>query len=131
MLFLAPGVAKPIRHHGPWVTEEEISSVMEYWSEQGEPEYSEVAMSMVSKLSGDESSGGFTSGEEDFDDLYDEIVDWATSIKEVSASLIQRKYRIGYPRAARLIETMEREGVIGPANGSKPRQVLANSYEQS
>ncbi|MCJ8276612.1 MAG: hypothetical protein HRT44_03410, partial [Bdellovibrionales bacterium] len=60
-----------------------------------------------------------------------EIVSWVSSVKEVSASLIQRKFRIGYPRAARLIETMEREGVIGPANGSKPRQVLVNSFEET
>ncbi len=130
MLFLAPGVAKPIRHHGPWVTEDEISSVMEYWSEQGEPEYNDIAIKMVSNLSSDDSASSMGGDSSDFDELYDEILDWATSMKEVSASLIQRKYRIGYPRAARLIETMEGEGVIGPANGSKPRQVLANSYDQ-
>jgi S-DNA-T family DNA segregation ATPase FtsK/SpoIIIE len=67
--------------------------------------------------------------EEEYDDKYDEILSWTSTMKEVSASLIQRKFRIGYPRAARLIETMEREGVIGPANSSKPRQVLVNSYQ--
>ncbi len=129
MLFLAPGVAKPVRHHGPWVTEDEISSVMEYWSEQGEPEYNETAIKMTSSPSGGSLSDGFSDDTEaDYDDKYDEILSWASTMKEVSASLIQRKFRIGYPRAARLIETMEREGVIGPANGSKPRQVMVNSY---
>jgi S-DNA-T family DNA segregation ATPase FtsK/SpoIIIE len=132
MLFLAPGVAKPIRHHGPWVTEDEIESVMSYWSEQGEPEYNETAISMsAGSASG---SGLFSMGDaedDEFDEKYDEILSWTSSMKEVSASLIQRKFRIGYPRAARLIETMEREGVIGPANGSKPRQVLVNSYAES
>lgn len=129
MLFLAPGVAKPIRHHGPWVTEAEISGVMEYWSEQGDPEYSEEAIKMTTHTPAAE--GSEFEGEEfnEFDDRYDEILSWASSMKEVSASLIQRKFRIGYPRAARLIETMEREGVIGPANGSKPRAVLVNTYE--
>lgn len=130
MLFLAPGVAKPIRHHGPWVTEDEISSVMDYWSAQGEPEYNETAIKMTSTPSGSAGAVGFDEDQEDYDDKYDEIVAWTSSMKEVSASLIQRKFRIGYPRAARLIETMEREGVIGPANGSKPRQVLVNSYEE-
>ena len=127
MLFLAPGVAKPIRHHGPWVTENEIKSVMDYWSDQGEPEYDEAAMSLINNTRGDSMSfGGFSDGSEDYDELYDQIVAWTATMKEVSASLIQRKFRIGYPRAARLIETMESEGVIGGANGSKPRQVLVN-----
>ncbi len=130
MLFLAPGVAKPIRHHGPWVTEDEIGSVMDYWSAQGEPEYNETAIKMTSTSSGSVGAAGFDEDQEEYDDKYDEIVAWTSSMKEVSASLIQRKFRIGYPRAARLIETMEREGVIGPANGSKPRQVLVNSYEE-
>ncbi len=132
MLFLAPGVAKPIRHHGPWVTEDEISAVMSYWSEQGEPEYSETAIQMTTALSSSNPELAEEFGEEDFgemDDRYDEILSWASSMKEISASLIQRKFRIGYPRAARLIETMEREGVVGPANGSKPRVVLVNSYQ--
>lgn len=131
MLFLAPGVAKPVRHHGPWVTEDEIGSVMSYWSDQGDPEYNEAAIKMSSSGGSASPMGLSDSGDEDYDDKYDEILSWASDLKEVSASLIQRKFRIGYPRAARLIETMEREGVIGPANGSKPRQVLVNSYEDS
>ena len=132
MLFLAPGVAKPTRHHGPWVTEDEISSVMEYWSDQGEPEYNESIVKMTSTPSGGMAGDwGGDDGDEEYDERYDEIVSWVSSVKEVSASLIQRKFRIGYPRAARLIETMEREGVIGPANGSKPRQVLVNSFEET
>jgi S-DNA-T family DNA segregation ATPase FtsK/SpoIIIE len=131
MLFLAPGVAKPTRHHGPWVTEDEISAVMTYWSDQGEAEFNETAIKMSSSSSGPSLGGNFTEdSDEDFDERYDEILSWTSSMKEVSASLIQRKFRIGYPRAARLIETLEREGVIGTANGSKPRQVLVNSYEE-
>ncbi len=129
MLFLSPGVTKPIRHHGPWVTENEITSVMNYWSDQGEPEYNDKAITMTNQLGSSASQGtDFDEQTEEFDDRYDEIVAWVSTTKEVSASLIQRKFRIGYPRAARLIENMEKEGVIGPANGSKPRQVLINSY---
>lgn len=132
MLFLAPGVAKPVRHHGPWVTEDEIGSVMEYWSDQGDPEYNETAIKMTQSNSGGQGGDSFGHDQdEEFDERYDEILSWTSSMKEVSASLIQRKFRLGYPRAARLIETMEREGVIGPANGSKPRQVLVNSYQEA
>ena len=127
MLFLSPGVAKPTRYHGPWVTENEIVSVMNYWSDQGEPEYNEKAITMTSQLSSPTEATDFDEQTEEFDDRYDEIVAWVSTSKEVSASLIQRKFRIGYPRAARLVENMEKEGVIGPANGSKPRQVLINS----
>jgi len=131
MLFLAPGVPKPERHHGPFLSENEINAVVENWRSQGEPDYDAVAMKAI-----EGSGGGFdldasaTSSEGDFgddeikDDRYDEVIAWVASQKEVSASLLQRRFRLGYPRAARMIEIFETEGVVGPANGSKPRQVL-------
>ena len=126
MLFLSPGVAKPERHHGPWVSEDEITSVMDFWSEQCEPDFDPEAMKML-----DGSGGGYGSEMEgenelspDVDDRYDEILNFVATQKAISASFIQRKFRIGYPRAARLIEIFENEGVVGPANGSKPREVL-------
>ena len=67
--------------------------------------------------------------EDEYDDRYDEILAWASTQKSVSASLIQRKFRLGYPRAARIVEVMENEGVIGPAVGSKPRQVLVSELK--
>ncbi len=131
MLFQAPGTAKPERHHGPWVSESDIGDVMKYWSDQGQPEYDEIAMQALTKSTGASADGDGWSdsgGEAEFDERYDEILSWASSLKTVSASLIQRKFRLGYPRAARLIEVFEREGVVGPANGSKPREVLVRSY---
>ena len=133
MLFLAPGVSKPARHHGAYLTEEEINRVIGFWADQGEPEYDELAMRAL-----DGSGGGFdldgeaggSSSEEGYDERYDEILSWASTQKGVSASLIQRKFRLGYPRAARIIEVFEQEGVVGPPNGSKPRQVLINSYKE-
>ena len=140
MLFLAPGVSKPQRHHGPWLTEEEIQTLCEFWSTQGEPQYDTWAMKALdgggggynlegpSDFSGDDGDdlGG---GDEDLmDEKYDEILAWVATVKEVSASLLQRRFRLGYPRAARMIEIFEREGVVGPAQGSKPRQVLVSSY---
>lgn len=135
MLFLAPGVAKPERHHGPWVTETEIAAIMSYWSDQGTPDFDESALRAITRqpaFSGAEGEGGWDSldGESDeYDERYDEILAWASGLKSVSASLIQRKFRLGYPRAARLIEIFEREGVVGPSNGSKPRDVLIKGYE--
>lgn len=133
MLFLAPGVAKPERHHGPWVTETEISAIMSYWSEQGQPEYDESAMRAITRQpafsEGGDAAWDGDGGSEEHDERYDEILAWTSGLKSVSASLIQRKFRLGYPRAARLIEIFEREGVVGPANGSKPRDVLVKSYD--
>lgn len=136
MLFLAPGVAKPERHHGPWVTEDEITEVMKYWSDQGEPEYDEVALRSITREAYSATTGGtgenFDVGqfEDEYDERYDEILAWVSGLKTVSASLIQRKFRLGYPRAARLIELFEKESVVGPANGSKPRDVLVRSYDE-
>ncbi len=133
MLFLAPGVSKPERHHGPYLTEFEIAQVVGSWKNQGEPEYDAVAMKAIEGSGGgfdldgratDDGGGdGFDDGDIK-DDRYDEVLSWVGAQREVSASLLQRKFRLGYPRAARIIEIFESEGVVGPANGSKPRQVL-------
>jgi S-DNA-T family DNA segregation ATPase FtsK/SpoIIIE len=137
-LFLAPGVSKPQRHHAPWVTEIEITRVIQSWIAQGEPQYDIAAMRALEgsgggfDLSGDgeaEGEGGFgDGGEQEYDERYDEILSYVSAMKEVSASLLQRRFKLGYPRAARMIEIFEREGVVGPANGSKPRQVLIGSF---
>src|SRR5262249_9997182 len=108
MLFLAPGVAKPERHHGPFLSESEISRVLETWKLQGEPEYDAVAMKAIEgsgggfDLDGGAGAGdGEVFGDDDIkDDRYDEVLAWVASQKEVSASLLQRKFRLGYPRAA-------------------------------
>lgn len=133
MLFLAPGVSKPQRHHGAWVSEKEIGELTSFWSKQSEPEFDPSAMKTLEgtgggfEFSNGESGAGFDGGEtEGSDERYDELLAYVSSLKEVSASLLQRKFRLGYPRAARIIEIFEKEGVVGPANGSKPRQVLVN-----
>lgn len=136
MLFQAPGVGKPTRHHGPYLSDKEINNVVKHWSAQAEPEYDPLAMRALEGFSGEGSDagegggGGGGFGDEEYDERYDEILSWASEQKEISASLIQRKFRLGYPRAARLIEIFEKEGVVGPANGSKPRQVLVGSFRE-
>jgi len=133
MLFLAPGVAKPMRHHGPFLKDSEINGVAKFWSDQAEPEFDPLAMKALDGFAGGgdgDSSGSDGFEDDEQDERYDEILAWTAELKEVSASLIQRKFRLGYPRAARIIEIFEKEGVVGPANGSKPRQVLVNSYRE-
>ncbi len=129
MLFRAPGTDKPIRHHGPWLSDAEINKVAKFWSDQSEPQYDAHLMTLLEDNRDNNGEGSDSdSGDGEYDEMYDEIVSFVSSVKEVSASLLQRRFRLGYPRAARLIEIMEREGVIGGANGSKPRQVLIKSY---
>jgi S-DNA-T family DNA segregation ATPase FtsK/SpoIIIE len=134
MLFQAPGVGKPTRHHGPYLSDKEVGNVVNHWASQAEPEYDPLAMRALDGFSGDASEDGASGepsfGDEEYDERYDEILAWASDQKEISASLIQRKFRLGYPRAARMIELFEKEGVVGPANGSKPRQVLVGSFRE-
>lgn len=135
MLFQSPGISKPLRAHGAYVSEDEIEKITKVWKDQAEPQYDEKAMRAVE---GSSSSTGSSDnmdisidGEEseDFDDRYDEILEQVSLMKEVSASMLQRKFRLGYPRAARMIEVFEQQGVVGPANGSKPRKVLISSLK--
>lgn len=130
MLFLAPGIGKPERHHGPWIPEKDIQAVTNFWSDQADPDFDKSAMKMLDGSGGGydfgSDGGDFGGGEEEHDEMYDQIVADIAGTKEVSASLLQRRYKLGYPRAARIIEIFEKEGIVGPANGSKPRQVLIN-----
>jgi S-DNA-T family DNA segregation ATPase FtsK/SpoIIIE len=130
MLFRAPGTDKPMRHHGPWVSDPEIAKVAQFWSDQSAPVFDDKIMQLFEDRSDTdgESASSFSDEDEVFDVMYDEIVEYVSGQKEMSASLLQRKYRLGYPRAARLIEVMEKEKIVGPPNGSKPRQVLIQSF---
>lgn len=136
MLVISAGTSKAIRHHGPFLKESEINNVAKFWGDQAEPEYDPIAMRALEGNSGggasagsgdfDSSDAGFS--DDEYDERYDEILAWASEQKAISASLIQRRFKLGYPRAARLIELFEKEGVVGPANGSKPRAVLVANH---
>ena len=135
MLVISAGTSKAVRHHGPFLKETEINAVAKFWADQAEPEYDPIAMRALdgSNSSGATAGSDFDSGDsgftqDEYDERYDEILAWASEQKAISASLIQRRFKLGYPRAARLIELFEKEGVVGPANGSKPRQVLVSSH---
>jgi len=132
MLFLAPGVSKPQRHHGPWVTDPEIAEVTRFWTDQGEPEFDQAAVRALegpAPMGEAEPGDSFEPSDDEFDERYDEILAYVGTLKEVSASHIQTKFRLGYPRAARLMEVFEQQGVVGPTNGSKKRTVLINELK--
>lgn len=122
MLFLPMGDNHPTRIQGAFVSEEEIQKVVDYVCEQQKAQYD----NSLTEMKNDSSShnDGYSSEEEYEDPLYNEIVDYVIQAGKVSASLIQRKYRLGYNRAARIIDLLEERGIIGPPNGSKPREVL-------
>lgn len=128
MLFKGLGNSNLVRHHGPYLKDSDVQAITKFWAGQGEPAFDPNVMAVLdgsSEAAGADAGGG--GGTEEYDPKYDEILAWASTQKEISASLIQRRFQLGYPRAARLIETFEREGVVGPASGSKPRQVLVNN----
>ena len=120
MLFLPPGAAKLQRIHGAYISEEETERIISFLKRQGAAEYDETVLQVVEE----ESDTG--SGEEDeYDEKYDEAMAVVTETGQASISMVQRRLRVGYNRAARMIEMMEREGIVGPSDGSRPREVLA------
>jgi S-DNA-T family DNA segregation ATPase FtsK/SpoIIIE len=131
MLFMLPGAVPLKRVHGAYVSDEEVQKVVGALKSQCPPQYDEAIISACEKaLAEDSGSGGQNgSGEggetEEFDPFYDKAVELVLEKGQASTSMIQRTFRIGYNRAARIIEMMEREGVVGKMDGVKPREVLA------
>jgi S-DNA-T family DNA segregation ATPase FtsK/SpoIIIE len=120
MLFLPPGTAKLRRSHGAFVSDTEVQRVVEFLKKQGKPVYEKSILEM--KPAGE--GGG---EDEELDERYDDAVALVAETRQASISMIQRRLRIGYNRAARIIEKMEQEGIVGPSDGSsKPREVFIN-----
>jgi S-DNA-T family DNA segregation ATPase FtsK/SpoIIIE len=124
MLFLPPGSSKLTRLHGAFVSSAEIKRIVEFWKKQGKPSFDPSILAEVKKEK--EAAGG---GEDEYDEKYDEAVAFVSETGQASISLIQRRFRIGYNRAARIVEKMEEEGVVGPSDGVKPREVLVKKIE--
>jgi S-DNA-T family DNA segregation ATPase FtsK/SpoIIIE len=121
MLIIPPGLSDPIRVQGAFVSEEEVVDVVNFLKQQRLPQYDEEIL-----LPRDEEGAGAISDEEK-DSMYDEAVSIVAEAQTCSISMLQRKLRIGYNRSARIVEIMEKEGVVGPPNGSNKREVLINS----
>ena len=114
MLFLAVGMSKPIRVQGAFLSDQEVEDVVDYVISQQKAQYQEdmipgEAASVTTEIE---------------DDLYQDAVELVMEMQTASVSMLQRRFRIGYTRAARLIDAMEARGIVGPYEGSKPREVL-------
>jgi DNA segregation ATPase FtsK/SpoIIIE, S-DNA-T family len=122
LLFLPPGTARLTRIHGAFVSDQEVRKVMKFIKQQGQPQYRPEVFEIKKDV---ENAGA----DEEYDEMYDQAVAIVTDTQQASISMIQRRLRVGYNRAARMIEQMERDGVIGPADGAKPREVYARKLE--
>lgn len=122
MLFLPPGTAKIQRIHGAFISEVELTRITDFLKNQKKPEYDTT----VTQTPVPEKDDG---DEPEFDEKYDDAVALVTQTGQASISMIQRHLRIGYNRAARIIEVMEKQGVVGPSDGVKPREVLVTGYD--
>ncbi|MBK8295031.1 MAG: DNA translocase FtsK [Solirubrobacterales bacterium] len=126
MLFRGPGTSKLNRIQGAFVSEEEIARITDFWSDQGEPEFAQELLSEATPGKDESSDGDF---DPDQDDLLDEAIQLVVDTETASVSMIQRRLRVGYTRAGRLVDMLERRGVISGYEGSKPRQVLITAAD--
>ncbi len=122
MLFLPPGSSRLIRVHGAYVSEKEAEKIIEFLKKQQSPEYNQAVLEYEREEADDEMEGAEL--EPIDDELYAEAVRVVVEMRRASTSLLQRRLQIGYGRAARLLDIMEKEGVVGPSEGSRPREVL-------
>jgi S-DNA-T family DNA segregation ATPase FtsK/SpoIIIE len=123
MLFLPPGTSRLQRLHAPFVTEKEIAAVVGFWKDQGEAEYVQGFLESPRDEKGRDLDAEPEDGDGN-DELFEDAVRLVLEFGKASTSLLQRRLRIGYGRAAHLIDMMERDGIVGPADGSKPREIL-------
>jgi S-DNA-T family DNA segregation ATPase FtsK/SpoIIIE len=123
MLFLPPGTSRLIRVHGAYIDETEIGKIVNHAKAQGVPEYNETI------TQSEEEALGLEEGNGEHDELFEEALRICVEMKRASTSVLQRRLRIGYGRAAAILDIMEREGLIGQADGSRPRPVLGRAYE--
>ncbi len=122
MLFLPPGSSRLTRVHGAFVTENEINGVVEFWKAQARPEYDQSYLAAPPSDEDGAAMEGEPSGDQD--PMYEEAMRVVLEMGKASTSTLQRRLRLGYGRAARILDMMYRDGVIGPPDGSKPREVL-------
>lgn len=122
MLFMPAGTSKPVRVQGAFLSDEEVQDIVDFVISQQKAQYDETM------IPSDEPDKAF---EDETDELYDEAVKLVVEMQTASISMLQRRFRIGYSRAARIVDQMEARGVVGPQDGSRPRQVLITSTQES
>jgi S-DNA-T family DNA segregation ATPase FtsK/SpoIIIE len=123
MLFLPPGSARLMRIHGAYVSDQEIKRVVNFIKQQAKPQYKEEIFAVRSEV-----EKGYE--EDEYDEMYDRAVELVCESQQASISMVQRRLRVGYNRAARMIEQMERDGIVGPAEGAKPREVYGRKMAE-
>lgn len=127
MLFVPPDVSKPTRIQGPNVSDQEINKLTDFLKNQGiEPEYNEEVIKAPSR-----SAANLSDNPEDRDEFYEEAQEIVVEAGKASASLLQRRLSVGYARAAKILDQLEAGGIIGPANGAKPREILIKNESES
>ncbi len=124
MLFLPPGTSRLIRVHGAFVTEAEINRVVDFWKEQARPDYDTT---FLIAPPAEDAEAETEEAAADQDPMYEEALRVVLEMGKASTSTLQRRLRLGYGRAARILDMMHRDGIIGPPDGSKPREVLKRS----
>ena len=132
MLYLAPGAGVPVRVHGAYVSDDEVHRVVADWRQKGKPEYVDEILNDISNLEtggSSEDAMGAISGDAEQDAFYDEAVAMVAKARRVSVSSVQRRFKIGYNRAARIVEAMENAGVVSKMEGNGAREVLIPATE--
>jgi len=125
MLFRPPGSSVLKRIHGAYVSEREVERVVAFLKKQGEPDYDESILNAYENGDGDS-----LAGDDDYDEKWDDALALVARTRQASISMLQRHLRVGYNRAARMVDRMEKEGIVGPSDGtSKPRDVYINPIE--
>ena len=123
LLFLPPGTARLTRVHGAFVSDQEVRRVTDFIKQQGRPNYRPEVLEAKKEIE------AAAAADEEYDEMYDQAVAMVTETQQASISMIQRRLRVGYNRAARMVEQMERDGVVGPADGARPREVYARKID--
>ena len=129
MLFSPPGTSRLVRAQGAFVSDEEVQGMVEFLKVNGPPQYAQSVQQQIDRAAREEEEGEGGEGEDDLGDdeeLYSQALDVLKSTKRASTSMLQRRLRIGYNRAARIMEIMEDKGIVGPENGSSPREILTD-----
>ena len=129
MLYYPVGEAKPLRMQGTFVSEEEIENIVNEIKENTNVTYDSNIIESIEKANSKNASGNQDEEQDDADELLDDAIDLVLDMGQASASMLQRKFKIGYSRAGRIVDQMEARGLISGYDGSKPRQVLISKEE--